>query len=426
MWGERVKMEKFRIIGEKRLYGRIKVDASKNSILPIVSASLLTDKEVIIEKIPEIADVFKMFEILRNLGSEVVYDGELKKVSIKNNNINSFEIPERLASELRSSFFMLGPMLSRFKKARVAYPGGCDIGSRPIDLHLFGLRELGVKISEDFGFITCDGASMKPSVIHLDFPSVGATENLMMASVLVKGETIILNPAKEPEIIDLQNFINQMGGDISGAGSNKIVINGVKKLHGTTFSPIPDRIVAGTYMIATALTRGRVEIEDVNAEHVFSLINKLKKSGCNIEFNNGIIIVESSKRLHGISFETQPYPGFPTDLQPQLSVLSAVGRGVSVVTENLFETRFRHLQEMMRMGAKVTFRDRMALIRGVPKLHGASVIAHDLRGGAALTLAGLVAHGVTTVENVNFIDRGYVRLEKQLNSLGAEIERIKS
>lgn len=419
-------MEKFRIIGEKRLYGRIKVDASKNSILPIVSASLLTDKEVIIEKIPEIADVFKMFEILRNLGSEVVYDGELKKVSIKNNNINSFEIPERLASELRSSFFMLGPMLSRFKKARVAYPGGCDIGSRPIDLHLFGLRELGVKISEDFGFITCDGASMKPSVIHLDFPSVGATENLMMASVLVKGETIILNPAKEPEIIDLQNFINQMGGDISGAGSNKIVINGVKKLHGTTFSPIPDRIVAGTYMIATALTRGRVEIEDVNAEHVFSLINKLKKSGCNIEFNNGIIIVESSKRLHGISFETQPYPGFPTDLQPQLSVLSAVGRGVSVVTENLFETRFRHLQEMMRMGAKVTFRDRMALIRGVPKLHGASVIAHDLRGGAALTLAGLVAHGVTTVENVNFIDRGYVRLEKQLNSLGAEIERIKS
>ena len=418
-------MEKFKIVGERRLFGRIKVDASKNSILPIVSASLLTDKEVIIEKIPEIADVFKMFEILRNLGSEVNYDRELKKVSIKNNNINSFEIPERLASELRSSFFMLGPMLSRFKKARVAYPGGCDIGSRPIDLHLFGLRELGVKISEDFGFITCDGANMKPSVIHLDFPSVGATENLMMASVLVGGETTILNPAKEPEIIDLQNFINQMGGDISGAGSNKIVIRGVKKLHGTTFSPIPDRIVAGTYMIASALTKGKVEIEDVNAEHVFSLINKLRKSGCKIEINNGIIIVESSKRLHGISFDTQPYPGFPTDLQPQLSVLSAVGRGVSVVTENLFETRFRHLQEMMRMGAKVTFRDRMALIRGVAKLHGASVVAHDLRGGAALTLAGLVAHGVTTVENVNFIDRGYVRLEEQLNSLGAEIQRIK-
>lgn len=418
-------MEKFKIVGERRLFGRIKVDASKNSILPIVSASLLTDKEVIIEKIPEIADVFKMFEILKNLGSEVNYDRELKKVSIKNNNINSFEIPERLASELRSSFFMLGPMLSRFKKARVAYPGGCDIGSRPIDLHLFGLRELGVKISEDFGFITCDGANMKPSVIHLDFPSVGATENLMMASVLVGGETTILNPAKEPEIIDLQNFINQMGGDISGAGSNKIVIRGVKKLHGTTFSPIPDRIVAGTYMIASALTKGKVEIEDVNAEHVFSLINKLRKSGCKIEINNGIIIVESSKRLHGISFDTQPYPGFPTDLQPQLSVLSAVGRGVSVVTENLFETRFRHLQEMMRMGAKVTFRDRMALIRGVAKLHGASVVAHDLRGGAALTLAGLVAHGVTTVENVNFIDRGYVRLEEQLNSLGAEIQRIK-
>lgn len=418
-------MEKFRIIGEKKLYGRITVDASKNSILPIVSASLLTNEEVIIEKIPEISDVFKMFEILKNLGSRVIYDQERKKVSIKNNNINSFEIPERLASELRSSFFMLGPMLSRFKKARVAYPGGCDIGSRPIDLHLFGLRELGVKISEDFGFITCDGSNMEPCVIHLDFPSVGATENLMMASVLLCGETIILNPAKEPEIVDLQNFINQMGGDVSGAGSNKIVIRGVKKLHSTTFSPIPDRIVAGTYMIATALTKGKVEIEDVNAEHVFSLINKLRKSGCNIEINNGIIIVESAKRLHGISFDTQPYPGFPTDLQPQLSVLSAVGKGVSVVTENLFETRFRHLQEMMRMGAKVTFRDRMAIIRGVSKLHGASVVAYDLRGGAALTLAGLVAHGVTTVENVNFIDRGYVRLEEQLNSLGAEIQRIK-
>jgi len=417
-------MEKFRIVGEKRLSGVIEVDASKNAILPIVSASLLTDKEVVINNIPEISDLFKMFEILKNLGSVVNYDKKERTVSIKNDNINTFEIPERLASELRSSFFMLGPMLSRFKKARVAYPGGCDIGSRPIDLHLFGLRELGVKINEDFGYITCEGESMRPSVVHLDFPSVGATENLIMSAVLLDGQTTILNPAKEPEIVDLQNFIIALGGDIVGAGTNKIVINGVKSLGGAIFTPIPDRIVAGTYMIATALTEGKVAIKNVNAEHVFSLINKLRKSGCNIEINNGIIIVESKRRPHGISFETQPYPGFPTDLQPQLSVLSAVGKGVSVVTENLFETRFRHLQEMMRMGAKVTFRDRMAVIRGVPKLHGASVIAYDLRGGAALTLAGLVAHGTTTIENVNFIDRGYVRLEEKLNSLGANIERI--
>lgn len=418
-------MDKFIIKGGKKLFGEVTVDSAKNSILPIVSASLLTDKEVVIKNIPEISDLFKMFEILENLGSKVTYDKEEKVVSIKNDNINCFEIPERLASELRSSFFMLGPLLARFKKAVVAYPGGCDIGSRPIDLHLFGLRELGVKISEDFGLITCDGSNMKANVVHLDFPSVGATENLMMASVLTPGETIILNPAKEPEIVDLQNFINQLGGKIFGAGTNKITICGVSDLKGVVFTPIPDRIIAGTYMIAGALTRGRIAIKNTNVEHVYSLINKLRKSGCNIEINNGIITVESSNRPRSISFDTQPYPGFPTDLQPQLTVLEAISKGISVVTENLFETRFRHLQEMMKMGANITFRDRTAIIKGVSRLHSANVIAYDLRGGCALTLAGLVAKGITTVENVNFVDRGYVKLEEKLNCLGAEIERIK-
>ena len=417
-------MDKFVIKGGKRLSGEIEVGASKNSILPIISASLLTDKEVVINNVPEISDVFKMIEILKSLGGKVEYLKTDKVLIIKNDNISSFEIPERLASELRSSFFMLGPMISRFKKARVSYPGGCDIGSRPIDLHLFGFRELNVKIDEEYGYISCCGKKMEPNVVHLDFPSVGATENIMMAAVLMRGETIILNPAKEPEIVDLANFINTLGGDIVGAGTNKIVITGVEKLGGGSFTPIADRIVAGTYMIAGALAGGKVVIKNVVAEHIFSLVNKLRKSGCIIEIDNGIISVENVSRTQAISFDTQPYPGFPTDLQPQLTVLGAVSKGISIVTENLFETRFRHLQEMMRMGAKVTFRDRMAVIRGVSRLHGASVISYDLRGGAALTLAGLVAKGVTTVENVKFIDRGYVRLEEKLKSLGANIERI--
>lgn len=418
-------MDKFVIKGGARLHGEIEVEASKNSILPIISASLLTDKEVIINNVPEISDLFKMVEILKSIGGKVDYLKKDKVLIIKNDNISSFEIPERLASELRSSFFILGPMISRFKKAKVSYPGGCDIGSRPIDLHLFGLRELNVKIDEEYGFISCNGNKIKPNVVHLDFPSVGATENIMMASVLVRGETIILNPAKEPEIVDLANFINMLGGDIIGAGTNKIVITGVNKLYGGSYTPIADRIVAGTYMIAGALTGGRVTIKNVVAEHIFSLVNKLRKSGCNIEIDNGIISVDSVSRTQSISFDTQPYPGFPTDLQPQLTVLESVSKGISIVTENLFETRFRHLQEMMKMGANITFRDRTAIIKGVEKLHSANVVAHDLRGGSALTLAGLVADGTTVVENVNFIDRGYERLEEKLEILGAEIKRLK-
>lgn len=418
-------MEKFLIKGGVKLNGEILVNASKNSILPIISASLLTEEEVVINNVPAISDMYKMIEIVKNMGGKVRYLENEKILIIKNDQINKYEIPEGLASELRSSFFMLGPMLARFKKGKVAYPGGCDIGSRPIDLHLFGFRELNVKIDEEYGYISCNGENMRPSVVHLDFPSVGATENIVMASVFLDGETTILNPAKEPEITDLQNFINMLGGKVSGAGTNKIVVKGVKRLRGGVFTPISDRIVAGTYMIATALTKGRVEIKNVNAEHIFSLINKLRKSGCNIEIKNGIIIVENYRRPHSISFDTQPYPGFPTDLQPQLSVLETISRGISIVTENLFETRFRHLQEMMKMGANVIFRDRTAIIKGVSKLHAANVVAYDLRGGAALTLAGLIADGETVVENVGFIDRGYDKLEENLNSLGASIERIK-
>lgn len=418
-------MDKFLIHGGKPLMGEIKTSSSKNSVLPMIAATLLTSEEVIIKNVPDIIDLIKMLEIIKSLGGKVEYNNKEKIVKIKNDNLKSFEIEPKLASEIRSSIFMLGPMLARLKKAKVSYPGGCDIGSRPIDLHLFGLRELNVKISEDYGYITCDGSNIKPGIVHLDYPSVGATENVLMASVLTKGETIILNPAKEPEIVDLQNFINELGGCVEGAGTNKIIVRGVERLGSATYEPISDRIVAGTYMIAAAMTRGKVTITNVNIEHIYSLINKLRKSGCNIDFYNGIITVESYVRPYSISFDTQPYPGFPTDLQPLLSVLQTTSRGISVVTENLFETRFRHLQELSKMGAKVTFRDRTAIIKGVRHLHGAAVMAHDLRGGAALVLAGLAAKGQTIVENVNYVDRGYECFEKKLVELGAKIERIK-
>ena len=417
-------MKKFEIVGGKKLRGEICVDASKNAILPLIAGTLLTTEEVVLENIPEISDVFKMFDILKAMGGKVSYDPESKSVSIKNDSISNFEIPQSLASEIRSSIFMLGPLLAMYKRARVSYPGGCDIGSRPIDLHLFGLRELNVAVLEEYGFINCEGENMKPKFIHLDFPSVGATENLMMASVFLDGETVIHNCAKEPEIVDLQNFLVSMGAKIDGAGTSKIRVVGVKKLHGTVYSPMPDRIIAGTYMIACAIAGGRLELSNANFEHVFSLINKLRKSGCNIDWKSGKIFIESNSRPTCCSFDTQPYPGFPTDLQPQLTSLQAISRGTSIITENLFETRFKHIPELLKMGAKIIAKDRNAIVRGVRTLYGAEVCAYDLRGGAGLVLAGLKAKGKTVIQNIEYIDRGYARLEEVLGSVGADLRRI--
>lgn len=419
-----VNMEKFFIAGGKKLEGSVVVDTAKNAILPIIAATLLTEEEVILHNVPKIVDVYKMLDIITSMGGCVKWLDE-KTLSIKNDNITNLKISGEKTSDIRSSIFILGPMLSKFRKACVAYPGGCDIGSRPIDLHLFGLRELNVKIVEEYGFINCDGRDMSPRLIHLDFPSVGATENLMMAAVLLKGETILHNCAKEPEIVDLANFINEMGGQIYGAGDSVIRVVGVKTLKGTEYTPIGDRIVAGTLMIATALTKGRIELANINYEFVLSLINKLRKTGCNIEFFSDRIILDSKSRPNCCSFDTQPYPGFPTDLQPQLSVLLSIARGTSIVTENLFETRFKHFSELTKMGAKIISRDRTAIVKGVPRLYGASVNAYDLRGGAALVLAGLCAKGITEVNNVSYIDRGYSNFEQTLNSLGADIKRIK-
>ena len=415
-------MAKLLINGGKKLEGVLDVDSSKNAILPIIASTLLTKEKVVLYKVPNISDVDKMLEIIMSLGGKVKRDEDV--VEIDNSEISNLEIPSELTSAIRSSIFILGPMLAMYKKAKVAYPGGCDIGSRPIGLHLFGLRELGVKVVEEYGFIDCDGSSMKSKLIHLDFPSVGATENLMMASVLLNGITILNNVAKEPEIVDLANFINKMGGKIEGAGTSTIRIIGVRRLKGVEYMPISDRIIAGTYMIAGAITRGKIELTNVNFEHVLSLINKLRKSGCQVDFFGGKIKVENFTRPKSCSFETQGYPGFPTDLQPQFGVLCTIARGTSVITENLFETRFRHFTELVKMGAKVESRGRTAIVKGVSRLYGAEVEAFDLRGGASMVLAGLVAKGTTEIKNIGYIDRGYSSIEGQLQLLGADIKRV--
>ena len=407
--------------GGKQLNGSIKVTNAKNAILPIIAATILCHDKIVLCDIPNITDVHKMLDIIRALGGFAEFDAGI--VTINTTNVSRHEIPPELASEIRSSIFMLGPILAKHKSARVAFPGGCDIGSRPIDLHLSGLRDLNVKILEEHGFIDCDGKSMKNGIIHLDYPSVGATENIMMAAVFLKGETTILNAAKEPEIADLASFINKMGGKIFGAGTSTIKIRGVKRLHGVTFTPMPDRIVAGTYLIGTAMTGGKILIENAHYEDIYSLISKLRNSGCQIDYNNDKIVLKAkTKPLSCSSVETQPYPGFPTDLQAQFLALQTVSSGISVIYENMFETRFKHVPELMKMGAKITTRDRMAIVRG-GKLYGANVDSHDLRGGAALVLAGLVAKGTTTISNVHYIDRGYEKIELAFASLGADIKR---
>ncbi|MBQ7578910.1 MAG: UDP-N-acetylglucosamine 1-carboxyvinyltransferase [Clostridia bacterium] len=416
-------MPQFEIIGGNTLGGNLKVETSKNAVLPIIAACILTDEEVVLKDVPEISDAFKMFEILRAMGAKVQLEDAT--ASIDCSTITKFEIPSFLAKEIRSSIFMLGPLIAKYKRARVAYPGGCDIGARPIDLHLYGLKELGVIISEAYGFIDCYAEKIIPSVVHLDYPSVGATENIMMASVLSPGKTVIINSAKEPEIVDLASFINSMGGRVSGAGTSTIIIEGVSCLHGTTYTPISDRIIAGTYLIAAAITGSSLTISNAKIEDNNILINKLRNSGCYFRAESDKIHIEANSRLSSIqTINTQPYPGFPTDLQAQIMALETVSDGVSVITENLFETRFKHVPELMKLGANITLKGNMAIVRGVKELYGAEVSATDLRGGASLVLAGLVAKGKTTISNIEFIDRGYPKLEEKLASVGANITRI--
>ncbi len=416
-------MDKLLVKGNKRINGRIRNQTSKNAVLAMLAASILTDKEVVIRKCPKITDVDNMAKILVELGCKVKWEDD--SLVIDCSSAHNHEIPHSLAKELRSSIFMLGPILGRFHKAKVAYPGGCDIGIRPIDLHIKGFKALNIDIDESGDTISCDGKDIRGNIIHLDFPSIGATENIMMAAVLAEGTTVIKNAAKEPEIVDLQNFINAMGGRIRGAGSSTIEIEGVKELGSVEYTPIPDRIVAGTYLIAAAITGGSIEVENCHPEHIYSLITKLRESTCKVEYFNDKIYLTAPKTLQSIhKIETMPFPGFPTDLQAQILALMTVANGTTLIVENIFETRYKHVAELLKMGAKITVKDRMAIVRGVSKLHGANVYAHDLRGGAALVIAGLAADGLTQINDVHHIERGYEDLAGTLQSVGADIKRI--
>lgn len=416
-------MSKILINGGKKLFGEIDISASKNAYLPILAGVILGDEKIVLKDYPNYLDTENMCNILRNLGAKIEKNGDFLQIFPQF--IDKYEIPNELASLVRSSIFMLGALVGKFRKAKVAYPGGCEIGARPIDIHINGLKKLGVKVVEKHGYIYCHGENMKPANLVLDFPSVGATESLMMASVFLDGETTIFNCAKEPEIVDLQNFLNSMGAKIFGAGSEKITIIGVKKLKGTIYSPIKDRIVAGSYMIATMICGGKVTLNGAKSEHLQTLISKLDKSACQIRCNNDKITVEAKERPLALGkIETAVYPGLPTDLQAQILALQTISDGQSIVIENVFESRFKHVPELIKMGADIKLKDRVAMINGVQKLYGADVVGRDLRGTVALILAGLGAEGYTTVENSEFADRGHKDIVKELSLLGAEIKRL--
>lgn len=413
-------MSSYIIEGGKKLQGETYVSGSKNASLPIMAATILNGGISKLYNVPNIHDTKMMIEILKGLGCKVKHAGN--KLIIDSSQVNKFEIPEHLMREMRSSVILAGSILGRYKKATFSYPGGCDIGSRPIDLHLKGFEKLGIKVQEDYGKIHCIAEEIVGTEINLDFPSVGATENIILASILGKGVTTIINAAMEPEIEDLQNFLNRMGAKVEGAGSNIIKITGVHKLKEVSYNIMPDRIEAGTLLCATAITGGKIKLIKVNTEHIKPVLDKLQEAGCKIEAKKDMIKLETPKRLKAIDIRTMPYPGFPTDMQAIFASLLCVASGTSIITENIFENRFKYTQELQRMGAKIKIEGKTAVIKGTRKLYSAKVKATDLRGGASLVLAGLIAKGTTQVDDIRYILRGYENLDEKLNGLGANIK----
>ncbi len=418
-------MEYFEIVGGKMLEGSVKLGGAKNAILPIIACCIMIKDEVVLHECPHLSDIDCMIRIIKAGGGKAYYEGDSLVINCKD--FIPICLGEEYTCSLRASLFVVGPMLSAFKKACISFPGGCEIGLRPIDLHVSGLKSLSVGINRNKGMIECDGTYMKNADVFLDFPSVGATENIIMASVLSEGVTNICNCAKEPEICDLANFINVMGGKVYGAGTDRITVEGVKRLSGGRYFPMKDRIVAGTYLIAGAMQAKEIVIERANVLHLFPLIKKLSYSGAKILTEKRRIIIKRSQRLRPIKkTETQPYPGFPTDLQPQFVTYLSLCRGCSVIVENLFESRFSYTVQLKKMGADITVKDKVAIVKGVSGLTGAQVDAKDLRGGAALILAGLVADGKSEIRSIQHVDRGYDGIEKDLSELGAQIKRVKN
>ncbi|MFD0960303.1 UDP-N-acetylglucosamine 1-carboxyvinyltransferase [Paenibacillus chungangensis] len=415
-------MDKLVIEGGKPLSGTIVIQGAKNAALPILAASLLAEGTTFIHDVPHLLDIEVMLNILRDLGCRAEHKGD--KVSLDTTSANQSHVPQHLMKQMRSSIFLMGPLLARFGETQVYHPGGCAIGERKIDLHLQGLEMLGAKIEETGNRIICRADKLRGADIHLSFPSVGATENIMMAAVLANGRTTLTNAAREPEIMDLQRFLNAMGAKVMGAGTDTITIEGVEKLYPCRYTIIPDRIVAGTIMVAAAATKGQVTLHNTQPAHLASLIHVLRRAGIPIVTDGDIIKVSSAGRLEAVErIVTAPYPAFPTDLQSQVMVLLSLAEGVSMMKETVFEGRLKHVEELTRMGADIRVDRNAAFIRGVPRLYGATVEATDLRAGAALVIAGLAAQGRTVVEQVHHIDRGYESIEHMMTSLGASMTR---
>ena len=418
-------MEQYVIKGGNPLVGEVEIGGAKNAALAILSAAVMTDETVTIENLPNVRDINVLLNAIQEIGAKVDRI-DAHTVKINGSFIRDFNVDNEYIRKIRASYYLIGALLGKYKRAEVALPGGCNIGSRPIDQHIKGFKALGAEVDISYGKIHTKAEKLVGSHIYFDVVTVGATINLMLASCMAEGDTILENAAKEPHIVDVANFLNAMGANIKGAGTDVIRIKGVSRLHGTTYSIIPDQIEAGTFMFAAAATRGDVTVMNVIPKHLEATIAKLVEIGCEVEEFDDAVRVVSKGDLHNTQVKTLPYPGYPTDMQPQIAVTLALAEGTSIVTESIFENRFKYADELSRMGACIKVEGNSAIIDGVNKLTGARVSAPDLRAGAALVIAGLAAEGITIVDDIVYIQRGYENFEEKLRSLGAEIERVSS
>ncbi len=417
-------MSKLVVVGGKKLHGEINIHGAKNSVLPLLAATYLCNGTTYLHKVPDLSDVTVSIDILKHLGCKCKREGDT--VTIDASSGVGSDIPEALMREMRSSIVFMGAVAAKTGKATLSMPGGCELGPRPIDIHISALEQLGAKVECDCGILSCEfPEGVKSADIHLKFPSVGATENAVLSACLANGEVVIRNAAKEPEIVDLALFLNKSGAKIYGAGTDTIRIVGVKSLFGAEYSVMPDRIIAATVMFAVASTGGKVLLENAVFEHIIPIVTVLKDCGCEIQqFDCGLEIAAHGRISNFDTVTTQPYPGFPTDAGPLAVAMSTTAKGTGVFVENIFDNRFRYIDELKRLGASIKTVGRVAIIRGVKHLSGAEVISHDLRGGAALTVAGLTANGKTVINNTEYIDRGYEKIENIFSSLGADIKRL--
>ena len=418
-------MEQYVIKGGNPLVGEVEIGGAKNAALAILAASIMTDETVTIDNLPDVRDINVLLEAIKGIGA-VVDRVDAHTVKINGSTICGMNVDYEYIKKIRASYYLLGALLGKYKRAQVALPGGCDIGSRPIDLHLKGFRALGAKVDIQHGLIAAEAEHLKGTHIYLDKVSVGATINIMMAAAMAEGKTIIENAAKEPHVVDVANFLNSMGAGIRGAGTDVIRIVGVEKLHKTEYSIIPDQIEAGTFMFAAAATHGDVTVKNVIPKHLEATTAKLLEVGCEVEEFDDAVRVVCAKPMNHTQVTTLPYPGFPTDMQPQMAVILGIANGTSTVTESIFENRFKYVDELTRMGATIKVESNIAIITGVEKYTGARVSAPDLRAGAALVIAGLAAEGITIVDDIYYIERGYEHFEEKLASLGAQIEKVSS